>query len=64
MLIARVVRMRYPEDVYYLVYNTWRNYHAYTQNASDKLGYKVIKSVHIGVELLYDHGRARERGAT
>ena len=29
-----------------------------------KLEYRIIKSVHIGVELLYDHGRARDWGAT
>ena len=27
-----------------------------TLNASDEMRYGVIKSVHIGVKLLYDHG--------
>ena len=35
-----------------------------TSNASDKLRYRIIKSMHVGVELLYDHRRARDRGAT
>ena len=35
-----------------------------TLNASDEMRYKVIKSVHIGVELLYDHGGTSDRNAT
>ena len=35
-----------------------------TSNASDKMRYKVIKSVHIEVELLYDHGGTSDWDAT
>ena len=57
MLIAKVVRMHYLE------YNIRSNYQAYTPNMTDKLEYRIIKSVHIGVKLLYDHGRARGQDA-
>ena len=33
-------------------------------NASDEMRYKVIKSVHIGVKLLYDHGGTSDQNAT
>ena len=33
-------------------------------NASDEMRYKVIKSVHIGVKLLYDHGGTSDQDVT
>ena len=32
-----------------------------TSNASDEIRYGVIKSMHIGVKLLYDHGGIADR---
>ena len=35
-----------------------------TLNASDEMRYRVIKSMHIGLKLLYDHGGTTDRGVT
>ena len=64
MIATRVVKMRYPRNVQYLEYKIRSNYNAYTPNASDKMRYRVIESMHIGVKLMYDHGRACDRAAT
>ena len=44
-------------------YKIWSEYNAYTSNASDEMRYKVIKFMHIGVKLLYDHGRKSDQDA-
>ena len=63
MIATRVVKMRYPRNVQYLEYKIRSNYNAYNPNASDKLGYRVIKSAHSLVKFLYNHGRACDRDA-
>ena len=35
-----------------------------TLNMSDEMRYRVIKSMHIGVKLLYDHRGTSDRDAT
>ena len=64
MLTTRVVKMRYLRNVFDLGDNLWSNYYMRTLNAREEMRYKSINSVHIGVKLLYDHGRARDRDAT
>ena len=32
-------------------------------NASDKIRYRIVESVHVGVKFLYDHGRTGDRDA-
>ena len=59
-----VVKMRYPQDMEHLGYNIWSVHKARTSNASRKLRYWRIKSVHVGVELLNDHGGISDRGTT
>ena len=44
--------------------NIWSNYHVRTLNVSNKMRYRIIKSMHIGIELHYDHRRACDRDAT
>ena len=33
----------------------WSNYYVHTTNAREEMRYRSIKSMHIGVKLLYDH---------
>ena len=47
--------MHYLQDLQHLGYKIWSDYNARTSNASDKMRYRVIESMHIRVELLYDH---------
>ena len=63
-IATKLIRMRYLRNVWHLEYKIWSNYNAYTPNASDQLEYRVIKSVHVGVKLMYDHGRSRNRDVT
>ena len=44
--------MHYLQDLQHLGYKIWSER---TSNASDKMRYRVIESMHIRVELLYDH---------
>ena len=59
-----VARMRYPQDMEHLRYNIWSDHNAHTSNASRKLRYWRIKSMHVGVELPNDHGGTSDRGTT
>ena len=56
--------MHYPKNVQYLRYNIRSNYDARTSNTGDKIRYKIVKYVHIGVKLLYDHERTSDRDDT
>ena len=38
----------------------WSDYYTDTSNRSDETRYGIIKYMHIGVKLLYDHGRTTD----
>ena len=54
-IITKVVRMRYPRDMEHIGYNIRSDHDACTSNASGKERYWIIKSMHVGVELMYKH---------
>ena len=56
MLTTGVVKMHYPRDMEHLRYNIRSDHSACTSDASDKERYLIIKSMHVGIELLYKHG--------
>ena len=64
MLTVEVVSKLYPWYVQHLRYKIQSDYNAHTSNASDKLQYRIIKFVHIGVKLLYDHETTSDWDAT
>ena len=45
-----------PGNVRYLGNILWNDYNTCTSNLHSKLRYRGIETVHIKVELLYDHG--------
>ena len=56
--------MRYPRDMKHLEYNIRSDHNARTSNTSRKLRYWRIKSMHVRVELLNDHGGTSDWGTT
>ena len=56
--------MCYTQDVSHLRYKIWSDYNARTSNASDEMMYRTIKSMYIGVKLLYDHGGTSDQDIT
>ena len=39
------------------------DYHARTSNVNDKKRHKIVEFVHVGVKLVYDHGRKGDQDA-
>ena len=63
-ITTRVVRMLYLRDMEHIGYNIWCDNNARNSNASNKKKYWKIKSMHIGVELLDQHGWTCDRDVT
>ena len=63
-ITVRVVRMHYPRYVYHLEYKIRSDYNTRTSNRSEEMRYKIIKSVHVGVKIMYDHRGTSDRDAT
>ena len=63
-ITIRVIRMCYPQDMEHLGYNIWNDYDARTSNVSDKERYWIIKSMHVGVELLDQLGWTGDQDVT
>ena len=55
-ITTEVVRMLYPRDTEHVRYKIRSDHSACTSDASDKERYLIIKSMHVGIELLYKHG--------
>ena len=56
--------MRYPRYMSHLEYKILSDYNVCTLNVSKEMSYKIVKSVHVGVKLLYDHGGTSDQDAT
>ena len=63
-LTTRVVRMLYPRDMEHIEYNIRCYRNVCTSNASNRERYLIIKSMHVGVELLDQHGWTSDRDVT
>ena len=64
MLTTGVVNKLYPRYVKHLGYKIRSDYNAHTSNASEKMRYRIVEFVHVGVKLRYDHGRIGDHDAT
>ena len=64
MITAGVDRMHYPWYVYHLGYKIQSDYNARTPNSSDEMRYRRIKSIHVEVKFLHDHGGTGDQDAT
>ena len=56
MWTHRVIKMQNPWNMQYLENELWSDQDTCTSNLRNKPRHKGIKTMHIGVELLYDHG--------
>ena len=63
-ITTRVVRMLYPLDTEHIGYNIWCYHNVRTSNTSNRERYLIIKSMHVGVELLDQHGWTSDRDVT
>ena len=63
-LTTRVVRKLYPQDMKHIRNNLRCDNNARTSNASEKMRYWKIKSMHVGVKLLDQHGWICDRDIT
>ena len=63
-LTTEVVRMLYPWNVKHIRNKLRCDYNARTLNASRKERYWKIKTMHVGVKLLNQHGRTSDRDVT
>ena len=63
-IIARVVKMLYLRDTEHIGYNIQSDNNARTSNTSNKKRYLKIKSMHVGVKLLDQHGWTSDRDVT
>ena len=64
MLTTEVVSKLYPLHMLQLEYKIQSDYNMRTSNPNDKMRYRIVKSVHVGVKLLYDHRKTSDRDAT
>ena len=63
-ITTEVVRMLYPRDTEHVRYKIRSDHSACTLKASNKKRYWIIKSMHVGVELLNQHGWIGDRDIT
>ena len=63
-LTTGVVRMLYPWNIKHIHNKLQCDYNARTLNASRKERYWKIKSMHVGVKLLDQHGQTSDRDVT
>ena len=56
-LTTRVIKMRYPRDMWYLGYKILSEYDTCTSECRGKLRYKGIDTVYIRVKLMYKHDK-------
>ena len=63
-LTTKVVRMLYPRDMKHIGYQLQCDNYTRTSNVSMKKRYRSIMSMHVGVELLDQHGRTGDRDVT
>ena len=63
-LITRVVRKLHPKNTKHNRNKLWCDKKTRTSNASEKLRYRVINSMHVGVKLLDKHGRISDYNMT
>ena len=59
---TRVVRKLYPRDTKHIPNNLRCDSNARTSNARDEIRYSKIKSMHVGVKLLDQHGWTSDQG--
>ena len=63
-ITTRVVRMLYLRDMEHIGYNIWCDNNARTSNTSNKKSYWKIKSMHVGVKLMDQHGWTSDQDIT
>ena len=64
MLTTRVVRKLHPRNLKHIRNKLQCDRKAHTSNASEKLRYRMINSMYVGVKLLDKHGRTSDRDVT
>ena len=64
MLTTGVVKMRYSRNMKHIHNKLWCDYNVRTSNGSRKERYWKIKTMHVGVKLLDQHGRTSDRDVT
>ena len=64
MLTTRVVRELYARNPKYIRNKLRCDRNACTSNMSEKLRYRLINSMYVGVKLLDKHGRTSDRDVT
>ena len=63
-LITRVVRKLHPRNTKHIRNKLQYDRKARTSNVSEKLRYRMINSMYVGVKLLDKHGRTSDRDVT